>query len=92
MLQPVYTKQFKKDIKRIEKSGNKDIEKLKAVIRALIDENQLNPSYRDHSLIGNFKDRIECHIESDWLLVYKVNKKEKTIIFERTGSHSDIFE
>jgi mRNA interferase YafQ len=92
MLQPVYTKQFKKDIKRIEKSGNKDIEKLKAVIRALIDEKQLKPLYRDHSLIGNFKDRRECHIESDWLLVYKVNKKEKTIIFERTGSHSDIFE
>lgn len=92
MLQPVYTKQFKKDIKRIEKSGNKDIKKIKAVIRALIDEKQLNPSYRDHSLIGNFKDRRECHIEPDWLLVYKVNKKEKTIIFERTGSHSDIFE
>jgi mRNA interferase YafQ len=92
MLQPVYTKQFKKDLKRIEKSGNKDIERLKAVIRALIDEKQLNPSYRDHFLIGNFKDRRECHIEPDRLLVYKVNKREKTIIFERTGRHSDIFE
>jgi len=91
MLQPVYTKQFKKDIKRIEKSGNKDIEKLKVVIRALIDEKLLDKSYKEHSLIGNFKDRRECHIEPDWLLVYKISKKDKTIIFERTGSHPDIF-
>jgi len=92
MYQPVYTKQFRKDIKRIEKSGNKDIEKLKAIIRLLLDSKQLDLSYRDHNLKGNFKDRRECHIEPDWLLVYKLNKKEKTMTFERTGSHADIFE
>jgi len=92
MLQPVYTRQFKKDIKRIEKSGNKDIGKLKTVIRLLIDEDELNPSCRDHPLKGNYRDRRDLHIESDWLLVYKVNKKEKTIIFERTGSHAELFE
>ena len=92
MFQPVYTKQFKKDVKRIEKSGNKDIEKLKTVIRLLLDGKQLDPSCRDHNLKGNFKDRRECHIEPDWLLVYKLNKKEKTMTFERTGSHADIFE
>ena len=92
MLQPIYTKQFKKDIKKIEKSGNKDVEKLKVVIKLLIDEKKLDASYREHNLKGNYKDRRECHIEPDWLLVYKVNKKEKTIAFERTGSHADIFE
>ena len=92
MLQPIYTKQFKKDVKRIEKSGNKDVEKLKVVIKLLIDEKKLDASYREHNLKGNYKDRRECHIEPDWLLVYKVNKKEKTIAFERTGSHADIFE
>lgn len=92
MYQLVYAKQFRKDIKRIQKSGNKDIEKLKAVIGHLIDGKQLELSYRDHNLRGNFKDRRECHIEPDWLLVYKICKKEKTIIFERTGSHADIFE
>ena len=92
MLQPIYTKQFKKDVKRIEKSGNKDVEKLKVVIKLLIDEKKLDASYREHNLKGNYKDRRECHIEPDWLLVYKVNKKEKTIAFERTGSHTDIFE
>lgn len=70
MLQPIYTKQIKKDVKRIEKSGNKDIEKLKTVIRLLIDERQLAPSYREHNLKGNFKNRKECHIEPDWLLIY----------------------
>ncbi|MDO8747361.1 MAG: type II toxin-antitoxin system YafQ family toxin [Thermodesulfovibrionales bacterium] len=91
MYQPVYTKQFRKDIKRVEKSGNKDIEKLKAIIRLLLDSKQLDLSYRDHNLKGNFKDRRECHIEPDWLLVYKLNKKEKTMTVERTGSHADIF-
>ena len=92
MLQPCYTKQFKKDIKRIEKSGRYDIEKLKIVISKLVAAKQLEPSYKDHSLIGSFKDRRECHIEPDWLLVYKLNKKDKTIIFERTGSHPELFE
>ncbi len=91
MLQPVYTKQFKKDIKKIEGSGSKDIEKLKAVIRALIEEIPLNPSNRDHALKGGFKDRRECHIEPDWLLIYQVDKKKMVIIFERTGSHSELF-
>lgn len=92
MYQPVYTKQFRKDIKRVEKSGNKDIEKLKAIIRLLLGGKQLDLPYRDHNLKGNFKDRRECHIEPDWLLIYKLSRREKTIIFERTGSHADIFE
>ena len=91
MLQPSYTKQFSKDLKKIERSGNKDIEKIKAVIRELINERQLNPFHRDHALKGSFKDRRECHIEPDWLLIYKINKNDKTIIFERTGSHSELF-
>ncbi|HLA50176.1 MAG TPA: type II toxin-antitoxin system YafQ family toxin [Thermodesulfovibrionia bacterium] len=91
MYQPIYTKQFKKDIKRLERSGNKNIEKLKTVIRTLLEGKRLDPSYRDHNLKGNFKDRREFHVEPDWLLVYKI-EGEKTIIFERTGSHADIFE
>lgn len=81
MLQPVYTKHFKKDI-----------EKLKTVIRLLLDENKLNPFYRDYLLKGNYKDRRELHIEPDWLLIYKINKAEKVMLFERTGSHAELFE
>jgi len=89
--QPIYTKQFKKDIRRIEKSGSKDIEKLKVVIRALLEGKQLLLSHKDHELTSNYVSHRECHIEPDWLLVYKVNQNEKTIIFVRTGSHNDLF-
>jgi mRNA interferase YafQ len=91
MLQPFYTKQFNRDVKRIQKSGNKDIEKLKEGIKTLIEGKKLNHFYRDHPLKGNFKNRRECHIRPDWLLVYKIVNEEGIIIFERTGSHSDIF-
>ena len=68
----------------------KDIEKLKAVLAALINEEPLAERYRDHPLKGNYKNRRECHLEPDWLLIYKLNDDE--IIFERTGRHSDLFE
>jgi len=49
----------------------------------------LDFKHRDHPLIGNYKGFRECHIESDWLLVYKVTDEE--IIFVRTGTHADLF-
>lgn len=92
MYQPVYTRQFKKDMKRIEKSGSRDIEKLKAVSNILTAGGQLSLSYRDHKLKGDYTGHRECHIEPDWLLLYRINQNEETIIFVRTGSHADIFE
>ncbi len=89
MLTPVYTKEFAKDIKRMQKRG-KSQEKVKDIIKKLINEEQLSSQYKDHKLIGNYKGRQECHIEADWLLIYKMSNIE--IIFERTGSHSDLFE
>ena len=89
MLKPAYTKQFAKDIKRMQRRG-KPAKKIKALIKKLINEERLSPHHKDHKLIGNFKDRRECHIESDWLLIYKISNTE--IIFERTGIHSDLFE
>ncbi|MEW5801457.1 MAG: type II toxin-antitoxin system YafQ family toxin [bacterium] len=88
MLKPGYTKQFQKDLKRMEGQG-KNIEKLKSIIIQLVNQKPLNEGHRDHKLIGNYRDRRECHIESDWLLIYKTTEEE--IIFERTGSHSDLF-
>lgn len=88
MLKPAYTKQFEKDIKRMLKRG-KAKEKLKTIIIKLINEESLENRFRDHKLIGNYKDRRECHIESDWLLIYKLAGEH--IIFERTGTHSDLF-
>ncbi|MFC1839749.1 type II toxin-antitoxin system YafQ family toxin [Thermodesulfobacteriota bacterium] len=88
MLTPIYTRQFERDIKRIKKRQKK-IEKLKIILRSLIEEEKLDSIHRDHKLIGNWFGRRECHIESDWLLIYKI--ENDCITFERTGSHSDLF-
>ncbi len=88
MLTPVYTRQFEKDIKRMKRRG-KNPDKLKIIIRSLVVQEPLDLIYRDHKLMGNWRERRECHIESDWLLIYKIESDR--IIFERTGTHSDLF-
>jgi len=88
MLTPSYSRRFERDLKKMLKRG-KDPKKLKIVIKTLLSEQPLEQKYKDHKLIGNYKDRRECHIEPDWLLIYKASDKE--INFERTGSHSDLF-
>lgn len=89
MRTPGFTKQFKKDLKRVQKRG-KNVGKLKTVMSRLINEEALEERHRDHALVGNYQSRRECHIEPDWLLIYKLEGDE--IIFERTGSHTDLFE
>lgn len=89
MLTPVYTRQFEKDLKRMQKRG-KNPEKLKMIIRSLIAEEPLDPLHWDHKLIGKWQGRRECHVESNWLLIYKTG--EGHVIFERTGTHSDLFQ
>jgi len=88
MRTPVYTKRFEKDLKLVVKRGC-DPEKIKAIMRTLIAGQSPAQRYRDHFLTGNFKDRRECHIEPDLLLIYRLDGER--IIFERTGSHTDLF-
>jgi len=88
MLTPSYTRQFDRDVKRMQRR-RKNLEKLKIVIRSLIAEQQLDSIHRDHGLVGTWDGRRECHIESDWLLIYKLDLTRVTL--ERTGSHSDLF-
>ena len=88
MRTPSFTKQFKKDLKRVQKRG-KSSDKLKNILSQLIDEEVLAARHRDHVLVGNYPGRRECHVEPDWLLIYQLDGTE--IIFERTGSHSDLF-
>lgn len=85
---PVYTNRFEKDLKLMIKRGS-DPEDIKSIVRKLISEIPLERKHRDHLLIGNFKDRRECHIEPDWLLIYRIEGSK--IIFERTGTHADLF-
>jgi len=88
VLTPAFTKQFQRDIKRLGKRG-KDMAKFKLISTLIINEQPLSPKHKDHILIGNYVGRRECHIEPDWLLVYKI--KPGCVIFERTGSHADLF-
>jgi len=89
MYTPVYTRQFEKDVKRSKHRG-KNFEKFKIIARAPLAGEPLDPIHRDHRLVGSYVGRRECHIESDWLLIYKVD--ESRLIFERMGRHSDLFE
>ena len=84
----VYTTQFKKDYKRIKKQ-NKDLTKLEYIIQQLLEGSELDPKYRDHALTGQWKAHRDCHIEPDWILIYRRTAEE--LILERTGSHSDLF-
>ena len=85
---PVYTRQFQKDIRRLKKRG-KDLEKIKFILRSLAASETLDALHRDRSLAGAWAGRRECHRESEWLLIYKLT--EDRIIFERTGTHADLF-
>ena len=71
MLEIFYTTRFKKDAKRMAKR-NKDMNKLGTLVKKLINQENLAAHYRDHSLIGSYVNHRECHIEPDWLLIYKV--------------------
>lgn len=88
MRTPVYTRQFEKDVKRCMRRG-KNLEKFKILARVLLSGKQLDPIHRDHKLTGNYQGRRDCHIESDWVVIYKINAD--SIIFERMGTHSDLF-
>ena len=59
------------------------------IVRTFLAEDPLDPIHRDHKLTGNYAGRRNCHIESDWLLIYKF--ENEFIFFERMGTHSDLF-
>ena len=67
--------------------------KLTFVVELLCAETPLPDKFRDHALVNsrNCKGMRECHIEPDWLLVYKIYKEELVLEFIRTGTHSDLF-
>ena len=86
------TSRFKKEYKKIKKQ-NKNIEKLVKVIYDLANGKELDDKFKNHKLINDkiFKDCMECHIEPDWLLVYKIKDNELILLLFATGSHSDLF-
>jgi mRNA interferase YafQ len=89
MRTPAYTKRFERDIKLMKRRG-KNLDKLKIIIRSIVAQEPLDAIHQDHKLIGNWKGRRACHIESDWLLIYLAETDR--VVFERTGTHSDLFQ
>ena len=88
MLKPIFTSKFKKDYKRLNSQG-KELKKLEEVMVALQHQQPLAARCKDHQVYINRAGRRECHIEPNWLLVYKI--EGDAVVFERTGTHSDIF-
>ena len=84
----IQTSQFKRDVKRLKKRG-KDLVKLGDVIKLLAANKTLDEKYRDHSLIGKWSGSRDCHIEPDWILIYR--NDSDSLFLERSGSHSDLF-
>lgn len=86
------TSQFKKDYKLAVKRGC-NIAELQKVVTLLANGETLPAKYRDHDLTNsrNYKNMRECHIEPDWLLVYKTTESVLVLSLNRTGTHSDLF-
>ena len=80
---------FKKDYKTLVKRKKK-IELLDEVVEMLLDGKILPEKYKDHQLSGNWKNYRECHIEPDWLLVYRLYENTLVLALTRTGTHSDL--
>lgn len=85
-----YSSTFKRDYKRMIKRGM-SVEKLHAVLALLVDDTPLAARFRPHALSGEWRGFLECHIESDWLLIYDLGESA-VLALHRTGTHSDLFE
>lgn len=88
MRNPVYSGQFKRDLKVTQRRG-KDMEKIKQLMRLLIEDKSLPPQYKDHPLKGQWHSFRDAHIEPDWLLIYKIDGDD--VRFERTGRYTNLF-
>ena len=84
------TKQFEKDLKKLKKRKY-DLKLLEKIIDKLANDERLPEKYRDHTLSGDYKGFRECHIQPDWLLIYKIEKNILVLTLSRTGTHSDLF-
>ncbi len=86
----LFTTKFKKDLQLVQKQG-RNLDKLFSVVELLSNDEKLDVKYRDHALSGNYDGFRECHIEPDWLLIYRKNSDRIILYLLRTGSHSDLF-
>lgn len=90
MLKVVLSNQFKRDLKLSQKRGY-NLDLLNEIVDKLANQESLDEKYKDHALTGKYRGFRECHIEPDWLLVYRINEDEIFLYLSRIGTHSDLF-
>ena len=84
------TGQFKKGVMRCQKRGY-DMGLLREALKTLAETGTLPESYLPHKLTGDYKGHWECHLQPDWLLVWKKYRKTLTLTMTDTGTHSDLY-
>lgn len=85
-----YTNTFKKSLKRMKKRGY-DMALFEEVSQLLQENGSLPAIYSPHKLSGKLAGFWECHIQSDWLLIWKQDNEELLLLYTDTGTHSDLF-
>lgn len=90
MLDIILSSQFKRDLRNAKKRGY-DLTLLNTVVDLIAQQLPLEEKYRDHALRGNFVGFRECHIQPDWLLIYRIDRDALFLLLSRTGTHSELF-
>jgi mRNA interferase YafQ len=88
----VFTRRFERDFRRLKKRlprRDLDYETLEYVFGLLQTESPLPNAFREHALRGDYSGFTECHVDADWLLIYRVTRNR--VVFHRTGTHRELF-
>ena len=91
MLNVVTSNRFIKDLKTLRKRGM-DLSLLDQIVEKIANDVALDSNNRDHQLVGDYVNFRECHIKSDWIMIYRINFEQSMVILLRTGTHSDLFD
>lgn len=88
----VFSKNSRKSLKKMARSGQFDVKTVSKVINMIAKSEILEIKYQNHRLQGKYKDCFECHIKSDLLLIYKIDEENKILLVVDIGTHSELFE
>ena len=91
MYEVVLSNRFRKDLKLAAKRCC-DLALLNSIVDRLAQGETLPAKHRDHSLTGDYIGFRECHIQPDWLLIYRTEGEALMLFLMRTGTHADLFD
>ena len=86
-----FNNRMKRDVKLMKKRG-KDLSKWENILTKLANGENLPDKNKDHQLKGEWQNFRECHIEPDWLLIYRIEDDELILYATATGTHTDLFD